>query len=173
MASILVTTPDGQTFEFELNATPMTLGRGDENSMVVPDGSVSTTHGEFADEGGTWVFSDHGSTNGTKINGGRVDRVELGHGAQFEIGNCAVVFYEAVEEATPAIGGFSGASTRRAPAATGGYGEQPVDRGARLGFGAAKKAADGGRSGILALGVVALLVALGVIAMFVTQGLGN
>jgi pSer/pThr/pTyr-binding forkhead associated (FHA) protein len=174
MASILVTTPDGQSYDFELNASQLSLGRGDDNAIVIPDGSVSTTHGQFADEGGVWVFTDLGSTNGTKINGQRVERVELGHGAQFEIGNCAVVFSESYEEAAPApVSGFSAASTRRAPSSTGGYGEQAIDRGARLGFGARKKAPDGGRGALLGLGVVALLVALGVAVIFFTQGLGR
>ena len=169
MASILITTPDGQTYEFELDAAQMSLGRGDGNTLMVPDGSISTNHGEFLYDNGQWVFADLGSTNGTKINGDRVERVELGHGAQFEIGNCAAVFYDDAVQQQAASSG----SARRAPssAGSGGYGEQPIDRSARSGFGAKKKEPDGGRGALMAVGIIALLVVLGLAAMIWTGGL--
>jgi pSer/pThr/pTyr-binding forkhead associated (FHA) protein len=169
MASVLISTPDGQTYEFELDSAQMSLGRGDGNHLVVPDGSISTNHGEFINEGGHWVFADLGSTNGTKINGERVDRIELGHGAQFEVGNCAVAFYdEVVQQSAPAA--FGGGRRQAPTTSTGGYGEQPVDRSARIGFGAKKKAPDGGRGGVMALGIIAFLAAIGVAAMFFVAG---
>jgi pSer/pThr/pTyr-binding forkhead associated (FHA) protein len=169
MASILITTPDGQTYEFELDAAQMSLGRGDGNTLMVPDGSISTNHGEFLYDNGQWVFADLGSTNGTKINGDRVERVELGHGAQFEIGNCAAVFYDDAVQQQAASSG----SARRAPSSSGsgGYGEQPIDRAARTGFGAKKKEADGGRGALMAVGIVVLLAVLGLAAMIWTGGL--
>lgn len=169
MASILITTPDGQTYEFELDSAQMTLGRGEGNTLVVPDGSISTNHGEFLYDNGQWLFSDLGSTNGTKVNGSRVERVELGHGAQFEIGNCAAVFYE--EAAPQQQAASSGARRATSSAGSGGYGEQPIDRAARVGFGAKKKVPDGGRGALMAVGVIALLLVLAVAAMFWTGGL--
>ena len=83
MARITLQTPDGNAFEAELTAATMTVGRADDNDLEIPDGSVSSHHGQFANEDGQWVFTDLGSTNGTKINGERVERVELGDGATF------------------------------------------------------------------------------------------
>ena len=60
-------------FEVELTNDRMSVGRNDDNDIAIPDGSVSGSHGQFAHDGGTWTFSDLGSTNGTKVNGLRID----------------------------------------------------------------------------------------------------
>jgi predicted component of type VI protein secretion system len=173
MASIQITTPDGQAYDYHLAGDRFTVGRGDDNSISIPDSSVSTNHGEFINEGGQWAFIDLGSTNGTKVEGNRLDRVELVPGAQFEIGDCPVYFYEE-EQAAPEPMATAAPTARRAAVSTvsaGGYADQAIDRAARVGFGAKKKVPDGGRGGIMALGIVALLAILAIAAMIWTQGL--
>ena len=169
MARIQLTTPDGNTFEAELHGEHMTLGRNDDNQLAIPDGSVSGSHGEFVFEGGQWSFNDLGSTNGTKINGELVQRVELGHGAEFHVGDVHVVFVEDAEAPAPASRASSPAASRHAPAD--GYNSRPLDRSSRIGFGPAKVKRDGGRAALMFFGVIGLLVTIGVIALFFTQGL--
>ena len=171
MPRITLQTPDGQAFEAELNADLMTVGRVEGNDLEIPDGSVSSHHGQFTNEGGHWVFTDLGSTNGTKVNGERVDRVELGHGASFEIGSVAAVFYEDAAEAVPASRG--GTAPRTSTAASGGFGTTPIERSARTGFGPKVKAKDGPRSLLMAVGVLGLLAAVGVGFMIFSGGLAH
>lgn len=50
--------------------TPMlTLGRDDDNDIVLPDRKVSRRHAVIRVERGRWVFEDQDSRNGTFING--------------------------------------------------------------------------------------------------------
>ncbi len=169
MPRITLQTPDGQAFEAELTADLMTVGRTEDNDMEIPDGSVSSHHGQFTNEGGHWVFTDLGSTNGTKVNGERVERVELGHGATFEIGSVTATFYEEAAAAAPARSG--GTAPRTSTAAAGGFGSTPIERSARTGFGPKVKAKDGPRSMIMVVGVIGLLSALGVGFLLFSGGL--
>ena len=173
MAKIHLTTPDGNAFEAELTADRMSVGRVEGNDLVIPDSSVSSSHGEFANEGGVWTFTDLGSTNGTKVNGERVERVELGHGAQFEIGNVTVSFEDKAPSAQRlSLGASATGETGRSATSTAGYSHEPINRKARTGFGPPVKAKDGPRAGLKALGILAFLGTLGVIALLL-QGIAG
>lgn len=151
MAKIQYTTPEGTTGEVELTAERMTLGRADDNQIVISHDSVSSHHGEVAIEGDAWVFTDLGSTNGTKIDGQRVERLELGHGGSFTLGHVDCVF----------IGDFEEAPAYSAPSRTmssSGYGASQIDSGRRTGFGPKAKPKSNGYGLLYALGVFALLV---------------
>ena len=167
MARIVLQTPDGNLFESDLTPPRVSVGRNDDNDLPIPDGSVSGSHGEFTNDGSGWRFSDLGSTNGTKVKGQRVENVELGNGAKFEIGNVLCTFYD--EEA--AAESPAHAAPRSATTSSSGYGSTAIERGARTGFGPKKKQADGARTGLIFLGVIALLAALGVAAMILNGGL--
>ena len=169
MPRITLQTPDGQAFEAELNADLMTVGRVEGNDIEIPDGSVSSSHGQFANEGGQWIFTDLGSTNGTKVNGERAERVELGHGATFEIGSVVATFYD--DAPAPVAARQGGTSPRTTNAAAGGYGSTPIERAARTGFGPKVKKSDGPRTMLMALGIVSLLAAIGVAALLQSGGL--
>jgi len=169
MPRINLTTADGNTFEAELTGDRMSVGRNDGNDITIPDGSVSGSHGEFTFDGSTWSFTDLGSTNGTKVNGAQVEHVELGHGAQFQIGDVAVIFLEEEAAPAPASAAASPAAARHAPAD--GYNARPVDRSARTGFGPKKKEKDGARSALMALGVLGLLAVIGTIGLLMSGGL--
>lgn len=169
MARIVLNTPEGQVFEVELTNDRMSVGRNDDNDIAIPDGSVSGSHGQFAHDGGTWTFSDLGSTNGTKVDGQRVENVELGHGAKFEIGNVAVVFYDEAAQPAPA----AHTAPRTSTVTAGGYGATKIERAARTGFGAKKTKSDGSRVMLMLLGIVSLAAVIGVAAMIATGGLGN
>jgi pSer/pThr/pTyr-binding forkhead associated (FHA) protein len=61
--------------EFELDSAPLTIGRGGQNDVVVEaDEFASARHVRVEPRrDGVWVH-DLGSTNGTFVNGARVDR---------------------------------------------------------------------------------------------------
>jgi len=45
----------------------ITLGRGRNNDIIVPDALVSKLHAYFRATDGTWSLSDAGSSNGTRV----------------------------------------------------------------------------------------------------------
>ncbi len=172
MPKIQFTTTDGATGEYELNQERMSVGRADDNQIVIPDGSVSSHHGEFSFDGASWLFTDTGSTNGTKVGGERVDAVQLQSTPSFVLGSveCAYI----ADEAAPAESGGQweeeAPASYSAPVAAGGYGSRQIDRSARVGFGPHKKEKDGARSALMFLGVLGCLACLA--AIFVSMKMG-
>lgn len=153
MPRIQYTTPGGATGALELTAERLTLGRADDNQLVISDDSVSSHHGEVTFDGAAWFITDLGSTNGTKVGGERVESIELAHGGSFTIGHVECVFL-GDEEAAPADAG-RGAASRTV--SSGDYGSRPYDRGLRSGFGPRAKEKNGGAGALMFLGVLGLL----------------
>ncbi|MBI3971282.1 MAG: FHA domain-containing protein [Chloroflexi bacterium] len=52
----------------------VTVGRRAPSDVIVSDDSVSAKHARFSAAGDTWRVEDLGSTNGTYVNGHRVER---------------------------------------------------------------------------------------------------
>jgi hypothetical protein len=64
-----------------------TLGRDVNNTIVVDDPFASSEHAVLSYRGRTWYVEDLGSTNGTYVNGGRVDGVSpIGFGDELQVG---------------------------------------------------------------------------------------
>jgi pSer/pThr/pTyr-binding forkhead associated (FHA) protein len=60
---------------------------------MVDDPNVSRTHAEIRPRGGSWVVSDLGSTNGSRLNGRRLDGPEvLKPGDEIELGTTVLTF---------------------------------------------------------------------------------
>ena len=78
---------------FELPDAPALIGR-DSRALPLGDNTVSRRHAELKPgDGGEWVLRDLGSSNGTYVNGQRVDRsVALRLGDQFRVGRTLLVF---------------------------------------------------------------------------------
>jgi hypothetical protein len=87
-----LTLPDGR--RVVLDQDKVTLGRLPECELAVADAGVSRRHAEVrrgADN--TWVVSDLGSTNGTKVNGLRIsDARQLEDGDEITVGSTSVRF---------------------------------------------------------------------------------
>ena len=64
-----------------------TLGRDVNNSVVIDDQFASAEHAVLTFRGRTWYVEDLDSTNGTYVNGSRVDGVSpVGYGDELQIG---------------------------------------------------------------------------------------
>lgn len=76
-ADLLVVEPAGSTYE-PGERIPLlgisTLGREENNDIVLNDNFVSGEHARLLWNGRGWVLQDLGSTNGTLVNGKRVKR---------------------------------------------------------------------------------------------------
>ena len=70
-----------------------TLGRSRQCDVMVDDPNVSRTHAEIRPRGGSWVLTDLGSTNGSRLNGRRVEGPEvLKPGDEIELGTSQIKF---------------------------------------------------------------------------------
>jgi hypothetical protein len=70
-----------------------TMGRSRQCDVTVDDANVSRTHAEVRPRGGSWVLSDLGSTNGSRLNGHRVEGSEvLKPGDEIELGTTVLRF---------------------------------------------------------------------------------
>jgi hypothetical protein len=68
------------------------LGRSRDADVRVDDPNVSRRHAEIVQEGSTYWLVDLGSTNGTEVDGRRVQRVRLDDGSRFTLGETTVTF---------------------------------------------------------------------------------
>jgi pSer/pThr/pTyr-binding forkhead associated (FHA) protein len=68
------------------------LGRSRDADVRIDDPNVSRRHAEIVQEGSTYWLVDLGSTNGTEVDGRRVQRVRLDDGSHFTIGETTVTF---------------------------------------------------------------------------------
>ncbi len=150
MAKIQFTTPEGQSGEVELSAERLTLGRADDNSIVIAHESVSSHHGEFVFDGASWVFNDLGSTNGTSVAGQRVESLEMANGGTFNIGHLEVIFFgDHAEDASAYVPATQSVSHT-------GFGATAIDKSRRSGFGAKSKPKSNGYAPLYALALIAL-----------------
>lgn len=86
---VVVAAPAGQPSvgtQLSLGAVT-TLGRDLNNTIVLDDPFVSGSHAVLTFRGRTWYVEDLGSTNGTYVNGVRVEGpVPVGYGDELQLG---------------------------------------------------------------------------------------
>jgi hypothetical protein len=71
----------------------VTLGRSRQCDVVLDDANVSRQHAEIRPRGGSWVLTDLGSTNGSRLNGRPVEGPEVVRsGDEIELGATALRF---------------------------------------------------------------------------------
>jgi len=75
-----------------LDYDPCTIGRELDNNLPLADGRTSRYHARvaFVEEEETWVLEDLGSTNGTTLNGIRVNRAGLAPGDVIQLGDTRI-----------------------------------------------------------------------------------
>jgi tetratricopeptide (TPR) repeat protein len=112
-AKLIVLKGPKQGAEFNLGAGETSIGRNAENTVVIPDISVSRKHVVLVKDGPNYILQDQGSGNGTLVNGASVGEHKLKDGDVFSIGDTEIQF---------AVMGGGGAPRR----ATGGvHAQQP------------------------------------------------
>jgi hypothetical protein len=90
-AVVRVCDPDGRTREAIVLPTGLTIGRAIDNDVVAVDAMVSRHHGRIVGRRGTLVYTDLGSTNGSRVNGVPVTEVVLGIGDRLEVGGTVLI----------------------------------------------------------------------------------
>ena len=82
---------DGSERTLGVDGTPLTMGRAPDNVLVLADARVSRHHARLQTRRGTLVFTDLGSTNGSRVNGVRVDECALGAGDRVQVGDTVLL----------------------------------------------------------------------------------
>ncbi|MBA4859798.1 FHA domain-containing protein [Streptomyces sp. PSKA54] len=82
----LVLELNGQTWTLD-SSRSYTLGRDPQGDIVFDDARVSWRHATISWGGRSWVIEDHGSTNGTYVQGQRIHQMEIGPGSAVHLGN--------------------------------------------------------------------------------------
>lgn len=102
MPRLTITVPDkvAQPYRFSLERQIVHFGRGDDNDIHIDSGSVSSEHAVMERIIGGYVLKDLGSTNGIKLDGQRVDKIQLRNGQNIQIGDADFGFLLSDEEMT-------------------------------------------------------------------------
>jgi hypothetical protein len=82
--------PDGSTYP--LTGSGAVVGRGKDADVRLADASVSRRHASFTVVGGRVQVEDLGSTNGTTVNGERVQTARLSDGDSVALGAATIVY---------------------------------------------------------------------------------
>ncbi|GGV95829.1 ABC transporter ATP-binding protein [Streptomyces narbonensis] len=82
----LVLELNGRTWTLDPSRS-YTLGRDPQGDLVIDDARVSWRHATISWGGRSWVIEDHGSTNGTFVQGQRIHQMEIGPGSAVNLGN--------------------------------------------------------------------------------------
>lgn len=93
MPRVTITVPDvnPQPYRFQLDRRVVTLGRGNNNDIVIDCGSVSGSHAEMRRIEGGYELHDLDSTNGIKLDGERMLVIPLQSGLSVKLGD---VFFD-------------------------------------------------------------------------------
>lgn len=77
---------------FPFAKAEVVIGRDAGADVTVPDSAVSRRHASLLFDGAAWSLVDHGSSNGTWLDGQRVTRAVLRHRARIRVGDALFVF---------------------------------------------------------------------------------
>ena len=89
----LIILPKGQSVrQITIKGSTTTIGRQEGNALVLNSDRISRLHAVIEWDGDHYSVTDNGSTNGTFVNGKRVQRQTLRNGDMLSIGDCEVRF---------------------------------------------------------------------------------
>ena len=93
LASLLIRSGARKGERIAIRVPVVNIGRADYNDVVLADESVSTQHAKLQRREGVWVLVDLGSTNGSFVDGERVEgEAPVTPGATLRFGDASVIF---------------------------------------------------------------------------------
>ncbi|MBS1243781.1 MAG: Flagellar regulatory protein FleQ, partial [Deltaproteobacteria bacterium] len=110
-ARLSVTISNGMSVEVRLGQKEVTIGRGHEADLQLPDPSVSRLHAKVFRVGRQYFLADLRSRNGTHADGKRITQLALEDGRMFQVGPFRIHFHRPVS-------GFPAAEEPTAPPGT-------------------------------------------------------
>ena len=101
---------------FDLNVERTTVGRVEDNTLQIPDPSVSSHHAEILLRGTDILVRDLNSTNGTFLNGEKISEIVLQPGQVLRFGQVELKIDDGKPVGSPAPLPVSGSAPAPAPA---------------------------------------------------------
>jgi len=90
---------------YDLHQSSIVVGRDEEADILIDNPSMSRRHAEFRQEDGAWVVEDLGSSNGTFLEGERIEGPRpVDVGTEVAFGKFSIVFGKAVGDEAAAGG---------------------------------------------------------------------
>ncbi len=89
----LTTMVNGAPLTMDLPSPVTTVGRDASCDVQFNVSTISRTHFQVIYQGGKYLLLDLGSTNGTSLNGSRINQAELRHGDEIKAGDAILHFY--------------------------------------------------------------------------------
>ena len=89
----------GATVTVETDAA--SIGRDRTNDVYLPHDTISRHHARLLYEDGSWTVSDLNSSNGTQVNGRKVEREQLRHMDEIQLGEAVLIF---IDDTSPLFG---------------------------------------------------------------------
>lgn len=125
---ITVTGKNSQPYRFSLERKIVRLGRAADNDIIIDCPSVSSHHCEMRRVGGGYILQDLDSTNGIKVDGERMEVIDLENDIEVTVGDADLDF-ELTSEELSELGDEDHAShsKRKLPPIDSGDDEQPDD----------------------------------------------
>ncbi len=103
MPTLTVQIPDAEEVSYQFDEPQVTVGRNEDNHIVIPHSSLSGTHAQFVlNADGTYTLADNNSTNGTFVNGAQIVETVLGANAELLFGQVGAHFSHPELAAAPA-----------------------------------------------------------------------
>lgn len=94
--------PDGAEARFALEGDSFTVGRAEDNDMVIPDPRVSSHHLVLKrSQSGNFIVNDLGPTNPTRVNGRTSALAELSDGDTLMLGDTYARYESSVATGAP------------------------------------------------------------------------
>ena len=101
MATITVILGDQQLGAHPMKHHPFLIGRDASCDVPIENIGISRKHCRFLFEGGRYFVEDAGSSNGTLVNGERVEKAEVKDGDEVQAGKFKLVFRCSAGEPPP------------------------------------------------------------------------
>lgn len=92
MPSLYVVSSNGQISHFPILKDEISIGRSDDNDLVVRDKTVSRYHARITREGGEYRVTDLGSSNKIRYNGNATESALLKAGDKIQLGLTTLAF---------------------------------------------------------------------------------
>ncbi len=102
--SLTLYQPNLAPSRLSIDEETITMGRSAECTIPIKDRYLSRRHAELCWTGSEWLLRDHGSANGTFVNGNRVDKqLRVRPGDRISLGDSEIVIETEAAASTPSI----------------------------------------------------------------------
>jgi pSer/pThr/pTyr-binding forkhead associated (FHA) protein len=156
MPKLLIKSESGAKVPHELAEELITVGRGPDNAILIDHPSVSGRHAQLQRVGDIYRLKDLDSTNGTQVNGQKVNETALRFGDRIRFGKIEALFESDVSDQAQPLPEIQEVEARPAESSV-----RPADFANASPFPNRKKDRDPTRQAILAAAAIALLAFLG------------